>query len=377
MGALENAVVDEIETKNYIMFFVAFCVLTVNQPTSLQKDEERRYVHSNIMNNDDHVKIEISQLVKEVINKNVDMSLSFVAITVLTEVIKRSDSTTMMELDTEIKRAVNDLKQVVKQELDNAGSYRGSSITLHSGCELFTRFVTRQFLEVREFGAIKRKLTERGEYISKLSTSSREKVTELFEPFFRDNMCVMVLGHSRVATATLLNASRQGKRFTVIIPEARPDVEGYKSAKQLRDAGVPVTLIVDSAVAHVMSRVDFVLSGAEAVVENGGIINKIGTYQVAIVANAHKKPFYVAAESFKFVRKFPLNQDDISGENEFDYINPPEYNFIDEERDQLEGVTIMNSTSDFTPPRYITLLFTDLGILTPSAISDELIRLYS
>jgi translation initiation factor eIF-2B subunit alpha len=308
------------------------------------------------------------------------MSLSFVAITVLTEVIKRSASTTMMELDTELKQAVQQLKQMVKQELELQNNYHGSSITLHSGCELFTRFVTRQFLEASEFSSIKRKLAERGRYISKLSTSSREKVTELFEPFFRDNMCVMVVGFSRVATATLLNASKQGKRFSVIIPEARPDVEGYRSARQLRDAGIPVTLIVDSAAAHVMSKVDFVLSGAEAVVENGGIINKIGTYQIAIVAHAHKKPFYVAAESFKFVRKFPLNQDDISGENEFDYINPPQYSVIEEnngEQTSLEGIDILNPTSDFTPPRYINLLFTDLGILTPSAVSDELIKLYS
>jgi translation initiation factor eIF-2B subunit alpha len=232
-------------------------------------------------------------------------------------------------------------------------------------------------LEASEFGAVKNKLAERGRYISKLSTSSREKVTELFAPFFRDNMVVMVVGYSKVATATLINASKQGKRFSVIIPEARPDVEGYRSARKLRDAGIPVTLIVDSAAAHVMSRVDFVLSGAEAVVESGGIINKIGTYQIAIVAHAHKKPFYVAAESFKFVRKFPLNQDDII-ETEYDYINPPPYSFIEEAQEESnEGIQVLNPTSDFTPPRYITLLFTDLGILTPSAVSDELIKLYS
>ena len=60
-----------------------------------------------------------------------------------------------------------------------------------------------------------------------------------------------------------------------------------------------------------MENIDFVLTGADAVVENGGIINKIGSYTVAIAAKSHGRPFYVLAESFKFARLFPLNQKDI------------------------------------------------------------------
>ena len=56
-----------------------------------------------------------------------------------------------------------------------------------------------------------------------------------------------------------------------------------------------------------MENIDFVLTGADAVVENGGIINRIGSYTVAIAAKAHGRPFYVLAESFKFARLFPLN----------------------------------------------------------------------
>ena len=51
-----------------------------------------------------------------------------------------------------------------------------------------------------------------------------------------------------------------------------------------------------------------VLMGAEAVVENGGIVNKLGTYQIAVCAKACNKPFYVAAESYKFARLYPLSQ---------------------------------------------------------------------
>ena len=115
-----------------------------------------------------------------------------------------------------------------------------------------------------------------------------------------------------------------------------------------------------------------VLVGAAAVLESGGIINKTGTYQMAIVAAACKRPFYVASESTKFTRLFPLSQHDLPGQEEavrqhsaFVGRAPPPPN-----------LTAEKSSRDYTPPNYITMLFTDLGVLTPSAVSDELIKLF-
>ncbi len=90
----------------------------------------------------------------------------------------------------------------------------------------------------------------------------------------------------------------------------------YVTAKELLSYNIPIEVIADSAVASVMSRVDIVLSGAEAVVESGGIISQIGTYQNALVARALAKPFYVLAESFRFLRDFPLTQDDVADKKE-------------------------------------------------------------
>ena len=81
---------------------------------------------------------------------------------------------------------------------------------------------------------------------------------------------------------------------------------------RLTDWDVPVTVIPDSAVAFYMGKVDMVLVGAQGVVENGGVLNKMGTLQVAIVAKLYNKPLYVASESYKFARIFPLDQGDLS-----------------------------------------------------------------
>lgn len=110
-----------------------------------------------------------------------------------------------------------------------------------------------------------------------------------------------------------------------------------------------------------------VLVGASGVTENGGVLSRLGTYQVALCAKSLKKPFYVAAESYKFSRLYPLHQYDVPSRQMFTDIGPL---FPKEAR-------FVNPARDFTPPELISLLFTDLGILTPAAVSDELIQMYS
>ena len=93
--------------------------------------------------------------------------------------------------------------------------------------------------------------------------------------------------------------------------------------------------------------------------------------QFFLVASALNVPVYVVAESFKFVRHFPLSQNDV-----------PQFRSVEitQELDKLskenDAIRICSHTHDYTPPKYITLLFTDQGILTPAAVSDQLIKLY-
>lgn len=160
-------------------------------------------------------------------------------------------------------------------------------------------------------------------------------------------------------------------------------------ARRFREVGIPTKVITDSAVGAFMEEVDLCLVGAEGVMENGGIVNKIGTYQMALVAHALKKPFYVAVESYKFARMYPLSQRDIRDMSHSMATCSSEGHLMkhtDEEeltattvRGIVTGADIVSKdipSIDFTPANLITLLFTDLGVLTPAAVSDELIRLY-
>ena len=94
----------------------------------------------------------------------------------------------------------------------------------------------------------------------------------------------------------------------MIVLEGRPEGGGARAARQYASAGIPVTVVLDSAMGYACEKSDLVLVGAEGVVENGGVVNKVGTYALGIVAHALGTPFYVAAESYKFARLYPLNQ---------------------------------------------------------------------
>ncbi|EFJ19798.1 hypothetical protein SELMODRAFT_177636 [Selaginella moellendorffii] len=275
-----------------------------------------------------------------------ELAEAVAAIKALTAVIQRSQASTMMGLEIELKNASEMLK-----------AWDRSSISLSAGCDLFMRYVTRtSALEYEDINAGKSRLIERGERFGDISLKARETIALLGQDFVQDGCCILVHGSSRVVLALLKLAANNGKNFTVIVTEGGPKKTGMEVSKKLSAAGIPVTVIVDSAVAYTMDRVDMVLVGADGVVESGGIINVIGTFQVALIAHSMKRPFYVAAESFKFARLYPLDQQDLS---------------ISTGQEESS-----NPARDYTPPHYLTLLFTDLGVLTPSAVSDELIQLY-
>ena len=291
------------------------------------------------------------------------------AIKTLLGVVQRSKAETIMGLQDELKRAADIM--VESFQTTKAGR---SHIALQSGCELFLKYITRTFLELPDFEECRQAILERGERFQLISLAARDRIAAQAKDFIPNNSTVLTHGWSRVVAGILLEASKT-KNFDLIILEGRPDAAGAKAAQFYSQEGIPVRLVLDSAMGSVLESVDMILTGAEAVVENGGVVNKVGTYTLACCAQASRKPFYVAAESYKFARLYPLRQSDLPDNSlgPFDFCDTTKKS----ERMELnENIQVENPSVDFTPSKFITLLFTDLGVLTPSAVSDELIRLY-
>jgi methylthioribose-1-phosphate isomerase len=164
------------------------------------------------------------------------------------------------------------------------------------------------------------------------------------------------------ALGVIRAARESGKRLSVIATETRPVMQGSRlTAFELQHDGIDVSLIPDTAVGHMMARgaIRRVIVGADRVLRTGHVFNKIGTYQVAILAKEHKVPFYVAAPLSTF--DFESSPEDVVIEER----SVDEVVKVGKKRIAPKRVRVFNPAFDMTPPELITGIITERGVLTP------------
>ncbi|KAL5490365.1 GCN3 [Sanghuangporus weigelae] len=321
------------------------------------------------------------------------ISTPLAAILALTELIEQSNAGTMFEL----VQALHEGAEALRKQYTN-------SISIDAGCELFIAFVTLFPHESASFNDLKIELVKQGREYANEALSYREKIAQQALGFIKDGSVILTHSYSRVVMQALLLAHKQ-KRISVYVTEARPrglGLDRIKTQEALAAAGIPCTVVLDSAVAYVMDKVDLVLVGSEAVVESGGLINAVGSNQMAIIAKAANKPVYAMAESYKFHRLFPLSQYDLPTHTS-DILSFPlqparpsvskslpsspikptaqtylssHATFFSEFQMTLEQIRL-NPEVDYTRPDLISLVFSDVGILTPEGVSQYLVGMFA
>ncbi|WP_435097447.1 ribose 1,5-bisphosphate isomerase [Halorubrum sp. N11] len=177
-----------------------------------------------------------------------------------------------------------------------------------------------------------------------------------------DGDTVMTHCHSTDALACIEAAVEQGKSISAVVKETRPRQQGHITAEALRDAGVPVTLIVDSAARRYLDEVDHVVVGADSIAADGGVINKIGTSGLAVNARERGVPIMTAAQTIK------LHPETLTGHT-VEIEMRDEGEVIDlETREEIGEITVENPAFDVTPPRYMDAIVTEHGQFPPESI---------
>jgi ribose 1,5-bisphosphate isomerase len=177
---------------------------------------------------------------------------------------------------------------------------------------------------------------------------------------------VMTHCNSQAALGVIITAHHQGKHIKAYATESRPWRQGILTANQLSKAGVDVTLIIDSAVRHVMKDMDAVVVGADTIASNGAVINKIGTSQLALAAHEARVPFYVCAETFKFSPRTMMGEMvEIEERDSLEVVRPGEV---------PSAVRVFNPVFDATPPEYIDSIITEIGVVPPYAAYEIIVR---
>ena len=153
-----------------------------------------------------------------------------------------------------------------------------------------------------------------------------------------------------------------GKNIKVIATETRPVQQGSRlTVFELKHDGIDVSLIPDTAVGYTMANrlVNKIIVGADRILRTGHVYNKIGTYQLAIMAKQHNLPFYVAAPLSTFDMK--NNPEDVIIEQR----NASEVTGIGDKKTAPDGINVINPAFDMTPPELISGIITENGIAKP------------
>ncbi len=163
------------------------------------------------------------------------------------------------------------------------------------------------------------------------------------------------------ALAVLFAAQEQGKAIAAFADETRPLLQGARlTSWELKQAGIPVTLICDSMAAQVMreGRVTAIIVGADRIAANGDVANKIGTYGLSVLAKEHGVPFYVAAPASTFDLSIESG-DDIPIEQR----DPAEVTRWGGRQIAPDGVDVYNPAFDVTPAANVTAIITEKGVI--------------
>ncbi len=264
---------------------------------------------------------------------------------------------------------VGEFHQSVLDTIEMLAQTRPTAVNLFYALDRMRQVAEAQDTASKE--ALRRRLLEEAHAINLEDQEAGRKLGQHGLSLLKDGMTVLTHCHAGgvatsgygTALAPFLMARDQGVALSAFVDETRPLLQGSRiTAWELTKAGVPATLITDSMAGHVMQqgRIDAVIVGADRIAANGDVANKIGTYALAVLADAHGIPFYVSA---------PLST--------VDFVTPTGRGIVIEERDPHEvthgfgrqtaptGVAVYNPAFDVTPARLVTAIITEHGVISP------------
>ena len=267
---------------------------------------------------------------------------------------------------------INELKHAKKILFET----RPTAVNLKWGLEKIMS-VTKYFESVDE---IKKSIIETAKQMADDDIKINMAIGKHGSILFNDNDTIMTHCNAgalaTVGYGTALGVIRatrdSGKNIKVIATETRPVQQGSRlTAFELKHDGIDVTIIPDTAVGYTMANglVNKIVVGADRILRTGHVFNKIGTYQVAVIAKQHDIPFYVAA---------PLSTFDLESDPEdvtIEQRNPSEVTRIGDKNTAPDGVNVINPAFDMTPPELISGIITEKSIVK-APFEDSIKKLF-
>ena len=269
-----------------------------------------------------------------------------------------------------LRSSANSVETLRPEFLEICGTLaktRPTAVDLFWALERMKRRFDELTSQTSDLGKIKQGMVEEARQVHLEKKSTDEAIGRFGAEFMpreghvmtQCNAGALATGGIGTALGVIRVAFEQGKKLHVLVPETRPYLQGARlTAWELHKGGIPLTLITDNMVGHFLKteKVGAIVTGADRIAANGDTANKIGTYQIAVLAKENNVPFYIAAPVSTFDLSIP----------DGDHI-PIEQRSAAEVT-HLQGVRIApdvhaaHPAFDVTPARYIAAIFTERGV---------------
>lgn len=192
----------------------------------------------------------------------------------------------------------------------------------------------------------------------------------------QDGDVILAFAHSNVVATTLIRAHQHaGRRFRVVVVDSRPFLEGRRTLERLVDAGLDCTYLHLNAVAHVMKEVTKVFLGAHALFSNGALLSRVGTATIALIAKNANKPVIVCCETLKFSDHLQLDSIVFNEIGDADALVASAVRHSTGGHNQtlvnwrtLPNLKLLNVLYDVTPPEFISLVISEVGLIPVTSI---------
>jgi len=208
------------------------------------------------------------------------------------------------------------------------------------------------------------------ELMTELEGSADNIATQALE-HIHSNEVILTVGRSRTVEAFLKRAAKK-RKFHVIVVECAPFFHGHELAASLGKANIQTTVITDSAVFAMMSRVNKVIIGTHTVMANGGLKAVNGCHSIALAAKHHSVPLVVCAAMFKLSPQYLCDYD----QDAFNKFVSPEQVLGYSCGEIVSQVQLVNPVFDYVPPELVTLFISNIGGNAPSYVYRLLSELY-
>ncbi|KAF3767775.1 nagb/rpia/CoA transferase-like protein [Cryphonectria parasitica EP155] len=325
--------------------------------------------------------------------EDIELSMPVAAIEALIELLSHLTTSTVFETVEIVNAQIAHLKASVPNPIPPT-----------AGAELFTRTLLSSLRqETRDDGSggagptriasstklsfedMRQYLVRNSRGFAAQAKAARAAIADVGARYVTPGSTVLTSGGSRCVKQLLLRAAERRSElhgspdFRVIyVMDGSPDSE--PAVKALRERGVPVSTVDVASMAHAMrlARVDRVFVGAEAVCQRGGVLSRMGTYQLAMLAKDLKVDFYVVTETHKFAMVLPLDQIDVTRLG----VKQKVLDFKKGNEDDTAATTDSKSTenqwqADYTPPELVKAFITEQGTKTPASILDFVLSIYA